>query len=150
VTDWPTLISVWDEGKRGRWKETTETLALYKGSPEQTLGILAPTLVLGRWILADAWEHLSRPDSAAAVLELTLSQDRIPWQYRLPMRMVSPFAHRRLVLLYCQMGRLEDAHRHWTALEEMMTKPDPILRASVDDARDALAATDGISRRVGR
>ncbi|TMQ69741.1 MAG: hypothetical protein E6K81_14225 [Candidatus Eisenbacteria bacterium] len=107
---WEELIPAWIEGKRGRWDRTVEALADFSGSPEKVRAIGNPPLVLGRWILADAWEHLSQPDSAAAVLELTLSQERLPWAYRITTRMVSPFLHRRLVLLYCHMGRLEDAH----------------------------------------
>ena len=69
---------------------------------------------------------------------------------RLPIRMVSSFAHGRLVLLYARMGRLEDARHHWQIFTESVRTPDPEIRPMIAEARAALASAEGVARSARR
>ena len=63
---------------------------------------------------------------------------------------ILPFAHRRLVLLYARMGRLEDAKRHWKIFAETVRTPDPELRPLIEEARAARASAEGMARPTAR
>ena len=91
-----------------------------------------------RWALADAFERLGQPDSAAAYLE-RITSDPTPALQEWGLRGVAlPFAHRRLVMLYSRMGRIEDARRHWRIFSETVRTPDPEIRPLIEEARTAL------------
>ncbi|MBI1799284.1 MAG: protein kinase, partial [Candidatus Eisenbacteria bacterium] len=143
----PTLLGAWVMGRAGDWEGAVRVLgpAARQGAE---LGYVTDPIgrVPLRWLVADAYERLGKPDSAAAYFELALSPARTFWEERVAMRMASSFAHRRLVMLYAHMGRLTDAERHWQILAETFTHPDPELRDLVDDARSALVSARGISQ----
>ena len=103
-----------------------------------------------RWLMGEAWERLRRPDSAAAYLELALSPERMPWDERWSLRMISSFAHRRLVLLYARMGRIEDARRHWQILNQTVRTPDPELQPLIAEAHAALVSGEGMAKSARR
>jgi hypothetical protein len=103
-----------------------------------------------RWLLADAFEHLGRPDSAAIVLE-RVTRDPAPVPDESHLRGIFlPFAHRRLVLLYARMGRIEDAKLHWQIFSEAMRTPDPEIQPLIAEARAALAGAEGIAKSSAR
>ena len=142
----PVLLEASIATRAGKWDEAVRLL----GPPARQgieLGFVTDGVgrVPMRWLVGDAWERLGRPDSAAVYFELVLSTDRTEWERRLPLRMVSSFAHRRLVLLYARMGRLEDARRHWQILTETVRDPDPAFRPMIEEARLALAAAEGMA-----
>jgi len=84
-----------------------------------------------RWTLADAWERLGRPDSAAANLE-RITRDPLATKYR-------PYASLRLVLLYARLGRGEDARRHFAFASHALDRPDAPIAQRLQDARAAVA-----------
>ena len=99
-----------------------------------------------RWLVADAHENLGRPDSAAHYFEMVLSPSgRVDQEY-FTRGIAFPFAHRRLVLLYAQMGRTEDARRHWELLRENVRNPDPEVERLIEEVRAAVAGGEGIAR----
>lgn len=103
-----------------------------------------------RWLVAQAYESLGRPDSAAAYLELLLSPlGRVDQEY-LARGIAFSFAHRRLVLLYARLGRLEDARRHWEIFKETLAHPDPEMRPLIEEARAALTSVEGMARSARR
>ena len=101
-----------------------------------------------RWIMAEAFEALGRPDSAAAYFELATSPGHSFWFQE--SRLTSSFAHQRLVILYSRMGRISDAERHWKIFSETFTHPDPEVAHLVDEARTALATARGMAASTKR
>jgi eukaryotic-like serine/threonine-protein kinase len=103
------------------------------GMPQNSTG-----LNWARWSLADAFDQLGRPDSAATCLELTI---RVPFAAE-----VRPAFHCRLALLYARMHRVADAERHLAAAEEAWDRPDPAVRRMLDEAR-AVVRRAGVAAR---
>ena len=147
----PVLLEAWIAAGSGEWEEAVRLLG-----PAARRGVELGYVTDGvgrvpmRWLIGEAWERLGRPDSAAAYLELALSAERMFWDERLPIRMVSPWAHCRLVLLYARMGRIEDARRHWEILRETVRTPDPEIQPLIAEARAALASAEGMARSARR
>jgi tetratricopeptide (TPR) repeat protein len=102
--------------------------------------------LFARWLLATSYDHLGQRDSAAAYYEHTLDPAGLESQELSQFGLAWSFAHQRLVILYSDMGRLEDARRHWLIFEKAFTKPDPEYVHLLEDARRALAAAE---RKVG-
>jgi tetratricopeptide (TPR) repeat protein len=124
--------------KRGRWERAAEHLA-----PSARVSIfLSPTIEEvfrqpARWIVADAFSRLGQRDSAVVYLQLML--DPPPAQEAIISRgLWEPFARSRLVTLYAELGRLDDARREWEILSETTTQPDPQVAALLDDTRARL------------
>src|SRR5262249_52398263 len=93
-----------------------------------------------------AFERIGWPDSAASYLERVTS-DPVPYFSEAQLRgVIIPFAHRRLVLLYARVGRLDDARRHWRIVSETFRTPDPEIRPLIDAARAALVTAQGIAK----
>ena len=103
-----------------------------------------------RWLVAEAYEQLGRPDSAAAYFERAIASPPEGGTDFAQVRMASSFAHRRLVLLYARMGRLEEARRHWVAFSATLTRPDPEMAPLVEEARAALASAEGMAKTARR
>jgi len=91
-----------------------------------------------RWLVAEAYERLEHPDSAATYFDLIASDNRLVLQDRFSRGIAHSFAHQRLVVLYASMGRLDDARRHWKVFSETFTNPDPEVKHLLDEAREAL------------
>jgi len=103
-----------------------------------------------RWLLADAFERLAQPDSAAACLE-RITNDPAPAIQESYLRgILLPFAHRRLVMLYARTGHLEEAKLHWKIFTETVRTPDPDLQPLIAEARAALASAEGMAKSSGR
>ena len=131
----------------GQWDEVIRILRPIASSPVRPALIgLPPSLSAARWLLADAFEELGERDSAAAWFE-AITSDPAPVFEELAVRgIVSPFAHRRLVLLYSQMGRLEDARRHWRQFTAAVRTPDVELEPLVAETQAVLAAAQTARR----
>ncbi len=143
----PTLLRAWVMGRTGDWEGAVRVLgpAARQGTE---LGYVTDPIgrVPMRWLVADAYEHLGKPDSAAEYFELALSPARTLWEERVAMRMASSFAHRRLVMLYARMGRIEDAKRQWQILTATVHTPDPEIRPLIEEARAVLASAEGMAK----
>ena len=143
----PELLEARIEALAGRWDEAARILR-----PVAAQRVEFGTRIPGaagmstvRWFLADVFERLGQPDSAAVVLERVVS-DPAPWEFGT----VAPFAHRRLVLLYARMGRLEDARRHWQIFSETVRTPDPEIQPLIAEARAALVSAEGMAKSARR
>jgi tetratricopeptide (TPR) repeat protein len=94
-----------------------------------------------RWLVAEAYEHMGPPDSAAAAFERVLEPPESQGVVFFP-----PYAHQRLVMIYARMGRREEAERHWQAFSSVFVNPDPEVRHLLDDARAAIQGLRGMAR----
>ncbi len=142
----PALLEAWIAAAGGRWEETIRILgpAARQGSETGFSEDRAGRVTL-RWLVARAYESLGRADSAAAYLEMVLSPLGRADQEYFTRGIAFSFAHRRLVVLYTRLGRLEDAQRHWRILAETCTRPDPEMRPLIEEARSALAVAEGMT-----
>jgi len=138
-------------GSNGRWDLTVERLgpAARRGSRwipnmEQSL---RPQI---RWLMADAFEGLGQPDSAAAYLELILSPPANEPPSIPAVGYWEPFVRARLVRIYSGSGRIDDARRQWQALSETCTRPDPTALALLDETRAVLQRAEGMRGSEGR
>ncbi len=148
----PALLEARIEALAGRWGGAARILRP-AAAQRVEIGVRVPGragMSMIRWFLADAFEQLDQPDSAAVTLERVTS-DPAPAQWEGHTRgILLPFAHRRLVLLYARMGRVEDARRHWKIFTETVRTPDPELQPLIAQARDALARAEGMARPARR
>jgi tetratricopeptide (TPR) repeat protein len=96
-----------------------------------------------RWYLADAFERLDQPDSAATYLERSWD---LPFVWLACAE--KPWVHRRLALLYARMGRIPDAERHLAALERAWDRPDPKVLTVLDEVRVAVKSARGMAAPV--
>jgi hypothetical protein len=133
------FIEAWLDAQAGRWDRVVQQL-----EPFETQG-LEPWLGRFpiRWLVAEAYEHLDRPEDAARHFELVLMPIRVEEVGRLHhYPLYTSFAHHRLVLLYSKMGRVEEARHHFEIFEMTFTNPDPELVPLVDEARRSLEAAE--------
>ena len=145
------LLEGWIAAHAGRWEDVVWILApaARQGSEVGFMEDRAGRVTL-RWLVANAYENLGRADSAAAYYEMVLSPlGRVDQEY-FTRGVALSFAHRRLVLLYARMGRLEDARRHWEAFSKTFTRPDPGMKPQVEEARAALASAEGMAKSARR
>jgi tetratricopeptide (TPR) repeat protein len=123
------------------------------GRPAEAVRLLLPLTQRGtldkwgltqqmRWMLANAYERLGQPDSAAAQLERLAAWQGASKVDANQRGLTDSFARQRLVLLYSRMGRLADARRHWRVFSETFTTPDPEMVHLVDEARAAVASAE--------
>lgn len=135
----------------GRWSEAVDSLrSVASRHPSAGKLYYLGGAMAARWFLADAFEKLDRPDSAAVHLEMALSDfEGSYWETHLR-GIAVPFIHRRLVLLYARTGRVEEARRHWQRFSETFRTPDPEIRPMIEEAREALATAEGIVRSTRR
>jgi tetratricopeptide (TPR) repeat protein len=96
-----------------------------------------------RWLVAEAYDHLGPPDSAAVAFERALEPPDSRWV--IPTLMYVPYAHQRLVMIYAHMGRREDAERHWREFSATFTNPDPEVKHLLDEARAAIMSLRGMA-----
>ncbi len=138
------FLEAWIAAGSSQWEDVVQLLKPFAergpGGPKTT-GRLAI-----RWLVADAYERLGRPDAAVASFEQVVSPVGLVINRDVEQRAIFySFAHHRLVLLYARMGRVEDARRHWEIFRQSFTKPDTELLPMIDEARQALAAAEAKS-----
>jgi hypothetical protein len=133
--DGPNLIRSWIAAREQRWSEVIRVLApaAQRGehdgsSPDQVASVAT------RWLVADAYEHMKRLDSAAAYLELTIAPTRVPFSHLALRGLVYPFAQHRLAMLYTRLSKPGLAQQHRRAFVESFNTPDPNLRSLAVEA----------------
>ena len=146
----PAIVGALIDARAGRWPEVVQDLgpAALQGRPRGYAEFNSAPLL--RWLVADAYEHLGQPDSAAAWFERAIAPPPDGGRDFADIRMASSFGHRRLVLLYARMGRLDEARRHWEIFSREFARPDPEMRPLVAEARDALASARGLATSTKR
>ncbi len=103
--DGPALIEARIAAHGKRWNEISPLLAARAqrgehdgSSPDQVASIAV------RWLLADAYEQVGKPDSAVIYFALAVEPTRVPFSHLALRGLAYPFAQRRLALLYGKMG----------------------------------------------
>jgi serine/threonine-protein kinase len=102
------------------------------------------SIIVGRasqhhdWLRAEAYLRLDRPDSAVAAFERVLDPTRRDWDNHQTHGLFFPYAHRRLALLYEELGEIDRAEDGWLVFLETVTDPDPELQWMVHEARQRL------------
>ena len=117
------------------WGTVTRVLSrvAYEGGGQIEGGV-----VFRRWLVADAYEQLGVLDSAAAFFEMIVTPVRTSWWENFAKGPASPFAHRRLALIYGRTGQHQLARRHWDRFLSLFTEPDPDLEGMVSEAKAEL------------
>jgi tetratricopeptide (TPR) repeat protein len=139
------LIAGWLDWRRQRWSRVLEDLretargGLREGVPPVE-GLRLPA----RWLMADAFEKLSQPDSAAVYLGLMLDPPGRHTRVLSTRGLSEPFVRRRLVALNVALGRIGEARRQWDQLAETCTRPNPPLAAMLYDTRTALLSAEAM------
>jgi tetratricopeptide (TPR) repeat protein len=133
------VLDGWISAGAQQWTDVVNTL----GSLAWRGNYTAPStgLTASRWLVADAYEHLNRPDSAAGYFELLVRPVRMHPNEQLTRGLVYSFAQRRLALLYTRMRLPALAREHWLAFLGSFTNPDPDFVSLVEEARVAVART---------
>ena len=146
----PALLQAWIAARAGRWQEVVRDLgpAALQGEPRGYAQFQSAPLA--RWLVAEAYEQLGRPDSAAVWFERAIARPPEGGYDFAHSRMAYSFGHRRLVLLYARMGRLDEAQRHWEIFSTTFARPDPDMAPLVEEARVALAAATGVAKSARR
>jgi tetratricopeptide (TPR) repeat protein len=121
-----------------RWAEVVELLA-----PSATRGHdigylqIQTNRIARQWLVADAYERLGRPDSAASFLERIVAPEGSAGEIR-RRGLTYSFAHRRLARLYTQLEEFDRAEEHWLEFLDAFTDPDPEFQWMLDEARSEL------------
>jgi tetratricopeptide (TPR) repeat protein len=145
----PMLIEAWIAARAGSWEEVVG-LGPAARQGDDLGSVLSPSnRVLKRWLVAEAYERLGRPDSAAAYFELAMSPIGDVGALR-DARIAYSYAHQRLVLLYARMLRPEEARRHWEIFSATFTRPDPEMAPLVEETRAALASAERTAKSAPR
>jgi tetratricopeptide (TPR) repeat protein len=125
-------------------------IAAARGEWDKITGLLEPLSQDGRvpafcgrlpirWLVADAYENMGQKERAAESYERVLSPIKLtPLGEMYAFPSYSSFAHYRLVLLYAQLGRAEEARKHYDAFRAVFTEPDPELASMLEEARLAV------------
>jgi hypothetical protein len=150
----PEFIEAWIAARAGRWNDVVRLMAqpAREGSDRGREGATIPCYdrigtPAERWLVAQAYERLDQPDSAAAFYVRMLGPD-VPGVNLIGL--VHTFVHQRLVLLYARMGRLDEAEQHLAILERDVTRPDPDVLRLLDEARAAVRSARGMARPEAR
>jgi tetratricopeptide (TPR) repeat protein/tRNA A-37 threonylcarbamoyl transferase component Bud32 len=138
----PKLLAAMIAADTGRWREVVDHLATEAAGTHSGDGVV-PMWMHARWLVAQAYERLEMPDSAAWYYRRALDPAEAVRNGEILARgLVFSFAQQRLVVLYARMGRIEDARRHWVILQATFTHPDPELVPLIEEARTALAKAE--------
>jgi hypothetical protein len=89
----PAVLEGWLIGEGGDWMHAARILSPLAKRGEGPDRILGPPLV--RWLAAEAFARSQQPDSAALFYELALSPERLDWERRLDIRMITAAAHQQ-------------------------------------------------------
>lgn len=139
---WSKLLEASLLARADRWAEVP--VRLHRANPGPARDGQESILVW--WLLADAYERLGEPDSAAAYLSMLGDPQAVARVAGSVSRnpgspfigLVYPFAHQRLAVLHARAGRIEEARGHWQTFSETFTDPDPELQHLIDEVPPAL------------
>jgi tetratricopeptide (TPR) repeat protein len=138
----PALLEASLAAHAGRWADVIRVIGPAAARGEHDASLLnRPSSLSLRWLAAEAYAQLRRPDSAAAMMELALQPTRMPGSAFALRGLIYPFAHRRLALWYAALGRRDKAATHWRAFLDATRTPDADLAPLIHEARLAYAAT---------
>jgi tetratricopeptide (TPR) repeat protein len=132
--------------RSGRWQQAIDRLA-----PSGIGGVYAPPRIEevirppARWIVADAYEHLGRRDSAIVWFQRLLDPPRYNPALLNTSGMWEPFARARLVTLYAESGEVDAAKREWERLSATTVRPDPTMLAMLEETRGRLQAASALA-----
>ena len=146
----PGLVEAWIAARTGNWQEVVRLLGPAAQQGEALGYAQVQSAPLIRWLVAEAYDQVGRPDSAAAYLERAIAPVPEGGTNFVQIRMASSFAHGRLMLLYTRLGRLEAAQQHWQALAATFTHPDPDMKPLLEQARTALASAEAMPKPARR
>ena len=146
----PEMVEAWLAARTGRSQEVLRLLGPAALQGEATRYTTTQSAPLLRWLVAEAYDQLGRPDSAAAYFERAIARPPEGGTDLAQVRMASSFGHRRLVHLYTRMGRQEEARRHWEIFSTTFTRPDPEMVPRVEEARAAQASAGGMAKAARR
>jgi Tfp pilus assembly protein PilF len=138
----PALLQAWIAARGSRWQEVLSGLGPAALQGEAMGYVLLQSAPLMRWIVAEAYDRLGPPDSAAAYFEGAIAPPPRGGTDLFAPRMAFSFGHQRLVLLYARMGRVQEARQHWEIFQQTFTAPDPELLPMIEEARQALAQSE--------
>ena len=125
----PALLEATILGARKEWSGVTRRLAAEALVGERDGADLdQPSGAAARWLVAEAYERLGRPDSAAAFYLQILDPAHVPYGHLALHGLVRPFAVHRLALVYERMGRPDAAAPYWKELRSTLVTPDRDLR----------------------
>jgi tetratricopeptide (TPR) repeat protein len=146
----PAVLEAWIAARTGHWQDALRVIgpAALQGEAVGLLRFQSAPLV--RWLAAEAYERLDRPDSAAAYFERACAPPPVGGSDIIMSRMAYSFGQRRLVLLYARMGRLEEARRCWESFSSTFTRPDPEMAPLIAEARAVLASAEGMAKSARR
>ena len=146
----PAVLEAWIAARAGRWQDVLKDLgpAALQGEPKGY--VVFQSAPLTRWLVAEAYEQLGQPDSAAAYFERAIAPPPEGGTDFAHSRIASSFGHRRLAILNARMGRLQAAQRHWRAFSEAFAHPDPEMAPLVAEARAVLAGAEGMAKSARR
>jgi serine/threonine protein kinase/tetratricopeptide (TPR) repeat protein len=119
-----TQFSAMEEASNGNWRALTRppfSLHAQLGVP---CGYGSTAL---RWLVADAYERLGQPDSAAVYFHMVTDSANFFWREHYLRGFAYPFAQRRLAFLYSELGDRRRAEHHWNLFTTTFTDPDPEL-----------------------
>ena len=133
----PVLLQARLEAMAGRPAEAVRLLRPFVGPVWSG----ATSLTCVHWWLADAFEQMNRPDSAAFYLARLEST-----AFGLTEGAQRPYLHRRLAVLQARLGNIREAERHLAAAEQAWDRPDPPVRRLLEEARTVLRAARGMAR----
>ncbi len=136
----PTVVSAWIAAVGGRWEAVTQ-LAAPTASwvwPHNNRARLYYGGIV-QWVLGEAYEQLSRPDSAIVYFERLVAPTAGKYSGRMyTVGFTYSFAQRRLAKLYAELGDDQRAEEHWLTFLETFTDPDPEYEWMVEEARAEL------------
>ena len=135
----------------GRYERVIERLGPTARSHlyESRLPIGGTSYVI-RWLVGNAWEHRSQPDSASVYYELALEVGRSPDVDFYARAVTLPYALQRLVVVNARLGRYEAAGKRWEELQRLVAQPDDEFRPLMTQARVELAHALGREGPGGR
>jgi serine/threonine-protein kinase len=124
----PVLIDALLHAQSGDWRRAADLIGPTAVEGEHDASVLDRVGSLSlRWVAAEAYARSGRLDTATAILELAIKPERMPGNEFAQRGLVVTFARRRLAQWYAATGRREDAARHWRAIVDALTHPDPEL-----------------------
>jgi tetratricopeptide (TPR) repeat protein len=163
-------MEAWVEGRHPAERTEIEAMiagwaAHLEGRPQDAVALLAPVAssrasgsqepieqlrMMTRWIVAENFEALGEPDSAARYVRLVIEPPVLAGNTLGFTALAEPFARHRLVLLHARAGDADAARRAYERLAAAMVRPDPDRAAWLEEAREAVRAAEAMGAAARR